>query len=224
VAERFFKRVMVAFVAICAGALGVSSPTDAAPVGTTAKYETLLAQAKRADPATDFTALRFAYADTAQYDPYDVDINAAKAVLRHAAGSGRCASALQAAAEVLKRNYVDIESHAASALCLQKRGNAKARLHDFIARGLVRSILASGDGKAPKTAYVAITRDEEYALLSTQGLRSTRRSLVSLDGHAFDRAEVVDSAGAASIVYFSVDRIVTRATVWPPDRRKAEDM
>lgn len=88
-----------------------------------------------------------------------------------------CRSALQAAAQLLQENYLDIESHAASAICFGKAGDVKAaRQHDFVARGLMRAILSSGDGKTLETAYLVISFDEEYTLLGTQGLRKTRQS------------------------------------------------
>ena len=47
-----------------------------------------------------------------------------------------------------------------------------------MAKGLVKSILDSGDGKTQKTAYVVINTSEEYALTEWLGIHVNHQSLI----------------------------------------------
>jgi hypothetical protein len=74
--------------------------------------------------------------------------------------------------------------------------------------GLVKSVLGSGDGKSPETAFVVIGIDEEYSVMATLSLTLVRQALVNHGGSAFDRMEVKkrDSDEIVTL-YFNVDRL-----------------
>jgi hypothetical protein len=82
------------------------------------------------------------------------------------------------------QNHLDVLAHKALALALEKVGNeALARRHNFIAQGLLRSLVNSGDGQSAATAFRVIRVDEEYALLYLLelGEEVEQQSLMEID-------------------------------------------
>jgi hypothetical protein len=72
--------------------------------------------------------------------------------------------------------------------------------------GLVDSILSSGDGKTPETAYHVISVDEEYAVLNTLGFKVVKQSLMESKGHSYDKMEVLHmKSKEPGMIYFNVD-------------------
>jgi hypothetical protein len=75
-------------------------------------------------------------------------------------------------------------------------------------QGLRDSIFASGDGKTEKTAFVAVTLDEERFVLSTKGLRESAQALLRDDGHSYDLLTGVAKDGTSAQVYFQIDAMI----------------
>jgi hypothetical protein len=72
---------------------------------------------------------------------------------------------------------------------------------------LVKSVLGSGDGKSPETAFVVIAIEEEYSVLAAFSLTLVSQALVNLGGSAFDRMEVKKRDSDQTVtLYFNVDR------------------
>jgi hypothetical protein len=174
-------------------------------------YDDLLAQAKQNATAVDFTALRYAYAESAQYNPYDPnDAELYKFMVNamNAMNARDCTSAMKHAHAILEKNYVRINAHIASAICFRQLNQTQqAEHHDAMARGLMDSILASGNGATAQTAFVVIAVDEEYSAIAKLGLKSVRQRLLKNDGHRFDVLDVTDTAGRTSILFFNIDRL-----------------
>ena len=170
-------------------------------------YEDLLAQAKQDVSKVDFAALRYAYAESAQYNPYDPNTAELNAAMMKAMNAKDCAGAMQHAQAILEKNYVRINAHIVSTICLrQSEQTQPAAHHDAMARGLINSILASGDGKTAETAMVVIAVDEEYSVLGALGLKKLRQALVENAGHKFDHFAVTDRDGRDGSMFFNVDR------------------
>ena len=188
---------------LCFAVPGISLPQqgkkEAKPT-----YESLLEGVKKQDPAVDFTALRMAYFDFPKHKWTDSDLR--KAMFK-ALGEKDYDKAIGTAGKILNDNYLDIDAHLVSAIVSKRKNDPTGqKLHDFVGKGLFQSILASGDGKTPETAYVVISVDEEYSLLRVQGLRTEEQSLVPLNGHHYDVMKVVSSDGGQSTIYFNIDR------------------
>ena len=186
------------------------SSLAAQPAAAADDYAAMVARVKGGDVTVDFRALREAYAASSGYAPYGGDFDDARDEMRKAFNAKDCAKALAAAQKVLDLLYVDITAHLLSGRCHEVGGDqAKADFHRKVARGLLDSIMASGDGKTPKTAFVVVRIDEEYDVLSALRLKLTTQSLDSADGHAFDRMEVVSPTGEKAVVFFQIDRPMT---------------
>jgi uncharacterized protein DUF4919 len=170
-------------------------------------YEALLERIKRGDSTVDFGALRLALAASPAYRPYNPEAESLRKEMLSAYAAEDYDTAHDRARRLLQANYLDIGGQMVSALVEKRLGNTElARFHQFMAVSLLRSILDSGDGKSPETAYVVIATAEEYAVLNLLGLRPGEQSLIHANGHSFDRLRAVGrDAGEPVTLYFNVD-------------------
>jgi hypothetical protein len=182
-----------------------------APVGAQEKpeptYDALLEQVKKADPKADFLKLRMVFTETAHYKPYGAD-QKEREQMTEALGKEEYGRAAESAEKVLKTSYVDVKAHFTAYRAYAALGKAdQAMFHRNVFAELIRSILKSGDGKAPKTAYVVISTDEEYAVLGVLGIRRTGQALVGEGEQKFDRIDGVDQASNEPVtLYFNVSK------------------
>jgi hypothetical protein len=96
---------------------------------------------------------------------------------------------------------VDIDAHFISAVALSElKRDIESRQHIYWFRGLVNSVLESGDGRTSETAYVVISVPEEYAVLRTLRIQPTGQQM--LLGGGIDAISVEDEGGR-STVYFN---------------------
>lgn len=171
-------------------------------------YDGMVARLKSGDAAVDYRALRDAYAESAGYQPYGATRDELKRALHDAFNAQDCPKVLIDADRVLNEIYIDIEAHLLSARCFERGGEqAKAGFHRAVAKGLMDSIVASGDGKTPKTAFVVVAIDEEYAVLSALRWRLVEQALIDDDGHSFDRMSVKSAnSDETTVLFFQIDR------------------
>ncbi len=176
-------------------------------------YDDYVALVKAGKVDIDYAAFRLAFTATAKYtNATDWTVRELRGAMRKAYEAGDCPTATARAAEILEINYVNIDAHLGTALCHKRDGNAeRERLSLAVFRGLVISVLKSGDGKSPATAYVVISVDEEYAAMQALGVKLERQLLVQEGGSSFDliEAKKLDS-GAPVTLYFNVDRPLGR--------------
>jgi hypothetical protein len=185
-----------------------SAPTRWTQGAAREPYESLFGRVKALDPAIDFRELRAAYAESDQFLRSAPGVEDARDAMRTALQGKESDAALGHAQTLLANCYVDIEAHLVSFLAYRQKGNAqKAQDHRWVANGLVRSILDSGDGKSPETAMQVISVGEEYILLTgVLGFRVDRQSLIGREGHSYDVMEVTDPRSKVSYkLYFDVD-------------------
>jgi hypothetical protein len=176
---------------------------DEEPIMT---YEELLA-AVQADPeGGDYHALRMAYARTDEYAPYVQDAENIEKL--RAALTGRdMESALEAVAQLLAQNYLDIEAHmAGDYVYTMLEQYDDSAYHRAFARGLIQAILATGDGRGFETAFIVLTVSEEYTVLRVIGLIPGNQQLVEREGHWFDilSGRQRDSSETLDL-YFNID-------------------
>ena len=82
-------------------------------------------------------------------------------------------------------------------------------------KGLLESVLHSGDGRSPETAWVAISIREEYSTLSALGFVVQRQALVNGD---IDEMSV-EKNGTTDTLYFNAAASLRRMR-----RRFGEDV
>lgn len=188
---------------LCATIAHAQSTAEAA-----ARFDSLMARIDGGDTTVNFTDLRMAYAGRKGYNAY-AHVGYAdlfQEALKHARAE-HYDSAVHYTQMIFAINPLDIETHILSDTFFKQLGDKKrAAYHRRMATGLLRSILNSGDGKTPSTAFVVIGVQEEYALLYVMGLRSTSQALDHSDGHILDKLSVVDvESSEKSTLYFNVD-------------------
>lgn len=195
--NRFALAALITLIGIPSFALAADrSGADGGSNG----YAMLLARLEQKDFTVDFAALRRAYAKTSSYRPDDPALTALHRQMAEALQKGDDASAIRIARQVLARDYVDIDAHRVLA-----RGADAPDFHRAVADRLLQSILDSGNGKAPETAYLVVSTDEEYSVLDHLGLQASAQSLVEQQGHYYDSLLVIGDAGKPFNIYFNID-------------------
>lgn len=107
---------------------------------------------------------------------------------------------IQGAKAWLDKCPVDAKVHLMLANLLIRTGDYQGGVyHRSMFYGLLWSILASGDGKTPQTAFHVIATDEEYTVLNFMGAKLKKQSLQGEN----DVMEV-EIDGKASVMYFDV--------------------
>ena len=178
---------------------------QAPPNDAQKKYAALLEKAKKGEGAVDYTALRFAFFETPDYNPLSGMIDYRS--LWGAVMQGNWPEAAKQAEAVLAKNYVDANAHMVAHIAYRQQGDAeKAALHRRWADGLIESIKAGGDGKSPEAAWHVTSISEEYAVLRSMSLRATGQSLVNDKGHAYDVIKTLDRTNAEATFFFNVDK------------------
>lgn len=168
-------------------------------------YNTLVKQLKSNDKSVDFTALRYSYTKTADYNPYSPDDK--KRAMFEALNNGEFEKAIKHAQAVLEKNYVDMDAHFVCRIAYRETKNTeKQRFHEFVVKGLLDSIYDSGNGQTTETAFVVISTDEEYFFLRAYGFNVIKQSLVKINDRNYDKIDVEErKSGEKIIVYFNVD-------------------
>lgn len=158
------------------------------------------------DPSIElFRTLRLYYTETPRYNPYAA--NEAQQAMFIALKEKQYKKVLEHAQSILEKNFVNIDAHFGCAVAYKELGEQdRYKFHQFVMYGLVDSILSSGDGKTPETAYHVISVDEEYAVLNTLGFKVVKQSLIESKGHSYDKMEVMHTKSKEiRVIYFNVD-------------------
>jgi hypothetical protein len=173
-----------AAAALLFAALGCRSPAPAdAPAPTPIDPASLVAPSQPSpdDPIflDDFTKLRTEYGDREDFAVL-CEQNRPARQLVEAFNASRWTEALALSLAWTKQCPVDIDARMVSAVSLQQLGREpESAEQKRWYNGLVDSVLASGDGKTPETAFVVISVSEEYAMLHAFGLESRGQALLA---------------------------------------------
>jgi hypothetical protein len=183
------------------------APAAAAAESKPSSYEELVARLQSGDTAIDFQALRFAYAETPDFDPYARPVVDRRDLIR-AINSGRLGDALGLANTILAKNYTDMDAHYASFLVYDQRGDtARAEFHRAVVQGLMKSFADSGDGMSENTAMVVVTEAEEYSYIGLKGYQVVRQGLMPSNSGPVDALAVTTPDNQGTTIYFNISRI-----------------
>ncbi len=161
---------------------------------------TRMAEAERPDwsRTPDFDALRKEYGDRDDFRDLCEKARPLRAAF-DAVAAEDWVGTLAIADGWLPRCPVDIDLHMLRAVALARLDRAEESEQQIRWRdGLVGSVLRSGDGRTPETAWVVISIDEEYSILRVLGLK---RQSQALTREGLDRLEV-EREGERHVVYF----------------------
>lgn len=196
-------------IAILLVSVNVSAMPQHKPAVTSRKtagptYAELLEKVKRGDLTIDFTELRMKYAASPEYDPEEGSLETVNMYAR--LDTNNYDGALSLANTVLEKQYVNIDAHiVASRACQALHDETSAGRHYNIAMGLVNSILHSGSGASPASAYKVISESEERAVSRLMNWFLFTKSTTYRGKRRYDEWEVFDpGTSSEATVYFDV--------------------
>ena len=187
----------VSVVLLIVSGFGQEKPT------AKSRYDELAAKLKAGDKSVDFKELRLAYADS----PGGRDTDKQKKAMTAALNSKNYSDALKNADIVLAGDFADMDAHFVEYIANRELNHTdQAEFHKFIFKGLIDSILNSGDGKSAATAWQVVEVHEEYVVLRFLGLMPSKQSLSHKDGHSYDVMETVNPKSNEKVtLYFNID-------------------
>lgn len=193
---------MTVFAAVSFG----QTPANASPQPD--KFKEYASKLRAGDAKVDYTALRMSSMASDEKDAGQPDRELRKKMVV-AFNAKKYKEAIQLGNDTLKTGLLDSETHMILALAHQHAGNKeKHEFHKNVYLGLVNSILASGDGRSTKTAYVVINVAEEYAVLTALELKRGSQALLNEDGKKFDVLTVQNpQTNESEKVYFNIDNV-----------------
>lgn len=182
------KRSRLAFLALAAiGCASARTPTTA-PQLDPSRWKTQV----------DFTELRATYGEREDFDAVCRRNRPLREMLEEVEERD-WPTALLLSEAWLHSCPVDMDAHYLAAVALTELGREdEARAHVDWYRGLVESVLATGDGHSPETAWVVISEQEEYSILQALQVDLLGRS--ALDGGV--HALAVEVEGEPRTFYF----------------------
>lgn len=150
----------------------------------------------------DFVKLRYSYLLYAQDNNLtvqpDLDYE-----LQAAMQSKNYRSARKLCDSILSIDFTNIRAHMLKAFALKSLGEDFSFNRKMMLK-IENSILSSGDGKAPETAFHVSQIDEEYYVVSALSLSVNSQGLVLVGDHAFDVMECQNESGKSTSLYFDV--------------------
>jgi hypothetical protein len=169
-------------------------------------YLELVVEALRSPDSVDYTPIRHAYTRTSFCTPTIGDADMMTA-MRKAYNEQRYDDVILYGEKIVKGHFVNSRAHMTLDMSYEKIGEQeKASFYYLIAYGLVQSILASGNGKSPETAYQVIAVLEEYVITDVLGYKVEEQTLIDHEGSSYDRLDVVKiKTNEKATLYFNVD-------------------
>jgi hypothetical protein len=173
-------------------------------------YAALITAAKDGDPGTDYTAMRQAYAMIPDYDPFGEKTNTLMRDGQAAYVAKNCKTALEKFKAAIALNFTLSDAHALSADCLEQSGDkAGEAREEAIAQGLFNSLISSGDGESPSTAFRIVTMHEETVVLAVAGVNGTKKTAITTDQGPVEKIDITDQeTGKKGAVYFNTGVVV----------------
>lgn len=170
-------------------------------------YGILLEQVKQSDPDFDFTELRWTFAQTTNYDPYQIDDSGLGDSMYEAYDNQDYELALEIANQILEKNYLLPDPHFIALQSYEKLGDqTNADFHNYFLRGLITSIVKSGDGRSPETAFIIIQFEEEHFMLDIIGLQDREHTFSEINEAPYDIFNGIDeSTNSPATIYFDVN-------------------
>jgi hypothetical protein len=187
------------------------APTGAVPIvlpsGDDA-FAKLAARAAAQDTSVDFRELRFSYLDSVQKKQSPGNERELREAMFAAVQAGNDQLVRDTAIKLLSIDYVDMFGQKfLSQSCKFLHDDACAAQAHFVEFGLLKSLVASGDGKTCKTGWEAVTVDEEYFVLSMNDDTPQRQALIN-GPPACDQMDVVDENQKPVTYYFRIDAMM----------------
>ena len=224
----------LSIVALCgfASACGSSAPPAASPAqsGTSpaptarpsyaeadaayyrARAAALATEATEEVGRTDFWRLRRGRL----YVPDASNIQELEERLADAARSESTAGVLDASVALLAKDQADINAHTLRSNALRKTDHVtEADFHAAVAKGLIDSIIAAGNGQTAESAWTVYRVKEEYEVLKAKGARFISQSRISVGPKTLDLLDAERDDGEKLHVYFDITELLAEQARTP---------
>jgi hypothetical protein len=192
---------------LCAALIAATtSPARATADKGDDAYHEFVSRVTAGDLSLDFRAFRLACLKASTCDPRGDNKDLIS--MQRSTQAKDYRKALKTAETLIEHGFVNIQAHVAAAQAYEALHNPeKARFHHDIAASLIRSILATGDGKTKETAFEVIGTFEEHLIMNVLGLPAFgSQSLIPGQPHSYDLLEVTDPrTGQKASVFFNID-------------------
>jgi len=187
-------------------------------------FAALVTAAKEGDPGTDYTAMRQAYAMIPEYDPYGKKTNTLMRDGRAAYVAKDCKTALEKFKAAIALDFIISDAHALAADCMEQAGDKDGeKREEAIAQGLFDSIIISGDGEKPDTAFRIVSLHEEGVILAVAGVNGTGRELLTTDAGPVDKISVTDvGTGKKGAVFFNISVVMIGSALQEKNAKAAK--
>ncbi|MFC6635419.1 DUF4919 domain-containing protein [Microbulbifer taiwanensis] len=172
------------------------------------EYRRLLAEAQRLSFTLDFNALRRAFVESAEYNPYGGGKLEGLAEAYGSVESAEFGKCLQHVDQVLASNYMSLEAHMIGVVCSGRSANLEREdIHRYMVEGLMDSIESSGDGRSQDSAYHTISTSELRGFVRLKGLQVLNQSIVYDQRGIYDKMQVRDpESGDEYALFFNVSQ------------------
>lgn len=198
---------IISYLLLCI--LSLSAQTDQT-ADSKVKYQNYLKELKSGNPEIDYLDLRNSFYDSgevllAMQASDSIKIYRVKGLEQ--LNNKKFPEAEASFKRSLQDNYTDSEIHFLLSFVHHLQGNKKEQnLHRLISEGLKKTILESGDGKTPETAYKVNMVTEEYALLRLMRAKTLKQTLTT-STPVCDLMEV-EINGQKENIYFDITRVM----------------
>lgn len=161
----------------------------------------------------DWARVRALYVQTSFYDPY----GGAQAIWYGLQQLGQrmtddpSPANVRAYQDMLNRHYAHYRAHLQAFDLAGKTGSPHINrsAHEKALHGILRSILVTGDGKTPESAYKVIDPVEEQMILKTYRYRQRGQDFRQKDGHFWDVVKYTNpQTNLDGELFFNVDTIL----------------
>ena len=183
------------------------------------RYLALLEQCFEDPTEVNFSDFRNAWIDSDFFDPVvDVDGVAEADDLRE---QGNLPEALDVVIRSLMTNPFQPRLLGfASRICAELDDPGAVAHFDYMHTYDITTVLESGDGERPESAFRVVCVPEEYGVADMMDLTVTEQALVDLGDRHFDRLTCSDSDGTERTLWFDVTDLM-RATARAAERGRA---
>lgn len=154
-----------------------------------------------------FFMLYYGQTISERYSPYAVNSRDIADSLHSMIKAGRYAEAGNVGARWLENDLSAISIYWLTGFAFLEAGN-KPKAEEFFHKyeGFIASMLATGDGEGPESAYIVISTTEEYTLMEYLGFKVSGQFLSEHNGHYFDILSGITPSGEEKQVYFNIDK------------------
>jgi hypothetical protein len=156
-------------------------------------YDKILNRFIKGDRQINFLDLRMSFTRTPEYNPYNKTLDTISKKMIGLLSDKKYKEAIKIADTILLKEYVDMYAHYACYYAFSALNDTNnARFHEYIMDRLLNSIVESGDGKTPASAFLVISNREIYFLIFIYGFEPKGVSYSTYNGDPIEIHTVYD--------------------------------